>query len=101
MNASLLQNYVCTCLKGLFDISLKHEIRKRIKKNYLVVVARRDANSKSGHENLLFCQFPPKNCMKMKEIRPRGRTRVPGAPSPPLDPPMLYESPCDCMFFNV
>ena len=33
-----------------------------------------------GHEMLLFDQFFPKKCMKMKEIRPRVGTRVPGAP---------------------
>ena len=29
------------------------------------------ANSKSGGEKLLFGQFPPKNCMKLKEFGPR------------------------------
>ena len=58
MNASLLQNYVCTCLKGLFEISLKHEIRKL--QNYLVAVARRDANSKSAVMKIYYSvQFFP------------------------------------------
>ena len=41
------------------------------------------ATRKGGGANLLFCPIFPKNCMKMKRIRPRG-----GAPGTPLDPPM-------------
>ena len=46
------------------------------------------ANSKSGCEKLLFGQCFPENCMKMKEIGPRGGARP---WCPPLDPPMLSE----------
>ena len=39
------------------------------------------ANPKSGCKNLLFGQIFPENCMKMKEIGPRGGGgRVPGTP---------------------
>ena len=37
----------------------------------------------TGGGNLLFGQLFPKNCMKMKEIGPRG-----GVPRASLDPPM-------------
>ena len=38
------------------------------------------ANPKGGGKNLLFGHFFPENCMKMKEIRPGGGARIPGAP---------------------
>ena len=43
------------------------------------------ANAQVGGANLLFGQIFPENCMKMKEIGPRGG-RV--SLAPPLDPPM-------------
>ena len=44
------------------------------------------ANSQGGREKLLFGQFFPEKCMKIKEIGPRGT----GRPWRPLDPPMTY-----------
>ena len=38
------------------------------------------ANFQGGGANLLLNQNFPKNCMKMKEFRPRVGGRVPGAP---------------------
>ena len=43
-------------------------------------------NPQAGDANLLFGQIFPENCIKIKEIGPRGEPRVPGAPS---DPPMI------------
>ena len=34
-------------------------------------------DSKGWREKLLFSQFYPENCMKMKEIRPRKGSRIP------------------------
>ena len=45
-----------------------------------------DANSKGRNEKLLFGQLVHKNCIKMKEIGPRGEAHT---WRPPLDPPML------------
>ena len=45
-----------------------------------------------GYTNLLFRKMFTKNCMKMKEIGPRGgEGRTPSSPAPPqtLDLPML------------
>ena len=44
------------------------------------IFPRRGANSKGGCEKLLFGNFFPKNCMKLKEFGTRGGG-VPGAPS--------------------
>ena len=41
-------------------------------------------NPKVGGARLLFGKMFPQNCMKMKEIGPRGRASL----APPLDPPM-------------
>ena len=43
------------------------------------------ANSKGGCKKLLFGQFFPKNCMKLKELGLGGGGHIPGAP---LDLPM-------------
>ena len=43
----------------------------------------------AGGTNLLFGQILPDNCMKMKEIVPKGAC----APSASLDPPMQILSP--------
>ena len=48
-----------------------------------------DANLKRGSENILFGQFFPERCMKMREIGPTG-----GVPGAPLDLPQWNQWKC-------